>query len=158
MSDPHHDSPLEARIKADLKDAMRAKDQVLIDTLRSALNAFHLETVARTDKEHKLFRQPLAEADRVAIVEKQVKQREESAEIYHKAGRAGSAAKEQREAAILKAYLPAQLPDDELRALVAEIVAREGKDFRKVMPVASRETKGRADGKRVQQVVRELTA
>ncbi|HEU5441979.1 MAG TPA: GatB/YqeY domain-containing protein [Ktedonobacterales bacterium] len=149
---------LEERLKADVKDAMRAKDQVRVDTLRLALNAFHLEDVARTDKGHKLFRQPLSEADRLAILEKQVKQREEAAEIYRTAGRAEAAAKEQREAELLSGYLPAPLTDEELRALVAAIVTREGKEFRKVMPLAAKETKGRAEGKRVQEIVRELTA
>lgn len=159
MSDPNSDqSALETRLKNDLKDAMRAKDQVRVDTLRSALNAFHLEEVARTDKDHKLHRQPLSEADRVALIEKQVKQREEAAEIYRKAGRAESAEKEAREAELLKAYLPSQLSDDELRATVEAIVAREGRDFKRVMPVAARETKGRADGRRVQQMVRDLTS
>lgn len=159
MSDPNsNQSALETRLKNDLKDAMRAKDQVRVDTLRSALNAFHLEEVARTDKDHKLHRQPLTEADRVALIEKQVKQREEAAEIYRKAGRADSAEKEAREAGLLKAYLPSQLTDDELRAAIEAIVAREGPDFKRVMPLAARETKGRADGRRVQQMVRELTS
>lgn len=158
MSTPGDESALETRLKNDLNDAMRARDQVRVDTLRIALNAFHLEAVARTDKDHKLFRQPLTEADREALLEKQVKQREEAAAIYRQAGRTESAEKETREAGLLKAYLPKQLTDDELRAVVAEIVAREGRDFKRVMPQAARETKGRADGKRVQQMVRELTS
>ena len=149
---------LEERLKADLREAMRAKDQLRVDTIRLALNAFHLEEVARTDKDHKLFRQPLTEADRLAILEKQVKQREEAADIYRRAGRTEAAAKEQREAELLSAYLPAQLSDAELRTLVAAIVARDGKEFRIVMPLAARETKGRADGRRVQEIVRELTS
>jgi uncharacterized protein len=158
MSDPSNQSALETQLKNDLKEAMRAKDQVRVDTLRLALNAFHLEEVARTDKDHKLYRQPLTEADRVALIEKQVKQREEAAAIYRQAGRAETADKETREAELLKAYLPSQLSDDELRAAIEAIVAREGRDFKRVMPVAARETRGRADGKRVQQMVRELTS
>ncbi len=159
MSDPNSDqSALETRLKNDLKEAMRAKDQVRVDTLRMALNAFHLEEVARTDKDHKLHRQPLSEADRDALIEKQVKQREEAAAIYRTAGRAESAEKESREAGLLKAYLPSQLTDDELRATVEAIIAREGRDFKRVMPLAARETKGRAEGKRMQQMVRELTS
>ena len=158
MSGPDNQSALETRLKNDINDAMRAKDQVRVDTLRMALNALHLEEVARTDKDHKLYRQPLSDADRVALIEKQVKQREEAAAIYRQAGRADTAEKEAREAELLKAYLPAQLSDDELRAAIAAIVAREGRDFKRVMPVAARETKGRAEGKRVQQMVRELTS
>lgn len=158
MSNPGDESALETRLKNDVTDAMRAKDQVRVDTLRMALNAFHLEVVARTDKDHKLYHQPLTDAEREALLEKQVKQREEAAAIYRQAGRTESAEKETREADLLKAYLPAQLTDDELRAVVAAVVAREGHDFKRVMPLAARETKGRADGKRVQQMVRELTS
>jgi uncharacterized protein YqeY len=151
-------SPLEERLRAEVKEAQRQRDQVRLDTVRGALNAFHLEEVARTDEKNPHFRVPLTEQDRLNIIEKLVKQRDEAAQLYRKAGRTESAEKEEREGALLKAYLPAQMSDDELRAIVQDIIAREGNEFRKVMPVASRETKGRADGRRVQQIVRELTA
>jgi uncharacterized protein len=151
-------SPLEERLRADVKDAQRQRDQVRLDTLRAALNAFHLEEVARTDDKHASFRAPLTEQDRFAILEKLVKQREEAAQFYRSAGRDSSALKEEREALVLKEYLPTPMSDEEIRAAVTSIIDREGKDFRKAMPVASRETKGRADGRRVQEIVRELTA
>lgn len=157
MADTKEQSALEERLRQDVQTAARARDQVRVDTLRLALNAFHLEEVARTDAKHPLHGKALTEQDRLGILEKQVKQREEAAQIYRGANRPELAEKEEREAALLKAYLPKQLSDDELRALIADIVSREGKEFRKVMPVAARETKGRADGKRVQELVRELT-
>jgi uncharacterized protein len=151
-------SQLEERLREDVKAAQRDRDQVRVDALRLALNAFHQEEVARTDAKHPHHRQPLTEPDRQSILEKQVRQREEAAAFYHKAGRGEQAEKEEREASLLKRYLPARMSDDELRALVVSLVAEHGKDFRKVMPVASRETRGRADGRRVQEIVRELTA
>ncbi|MGO8946674.1 MAG: GatB/YqeY domain-containing protein [Ktedonobacterales bacterium] len=151
-------SPLEERLRTDIKDAQRQRDQVRLDTLRGALNAFHLEEVARTDEKHASFRVPLLEQDRIGIIEKLVKQRDEAAQFYRSGGRTESALQEEREASLLKEYLPAQMSDDELRQAVRAIIAHEGNDFRKVMPVASRDTKGRADGRRVQQIVRELTA
>lgn len=151
-------SALEARIRDDLRQAQRARDQVLIDTLRLALGAFHNEEVARTDSDHKQYRKPLDEADRLALLEKQIKQRTEAAQLFRQGNRPELAEKEEREAGILQAYLPARLTDDELRQVVAGLVAEHGKDFRKVMPLASRETKGRADGRRVQEIVRELTS
>jgi uncharacterized protein len=151
-------SALEARLRSDLTGAMKARDQVHIDTLRLALGAFHNEEVARTDSAHKLHRQPLTETDRVVLLEKQIKQRQEAAEIFRSAGRLELAEKEEREAAILRAYLPARMTDDDLRTLIAALIAQHGKEFRTIMPLASRETKGRADGKRVQELVRELTA
>ncbi|MGH2486153.1 MAG: GatB/YqeY domain-containing protein, partial [Ktedonobacterales bacterium] len=117
-----------------------------------------LEEVARTEEKHRQFHQPLTEQDRVSILEKQIKQRDEAAQIYRNAGRAEQAVKEEREAALLKAYLPARMSDEEIRALVSGLIAEHGKEFRTVMPLASRETKGRADGKRVSEIVRELTA
>ncbi|HEY7984626.1 MAG TPA: GatB/YqeY domain-containing protein [Ktedonobacterales bacterium] len=151
-------SAIEARLRTDLVAAMKARDQVHVDTLRLALGAFHNEEVARTDAAHKQHRQPLTETDRLALLDKQIKQRQEAAEFFRKAGRVELADKEEREAAILQAYLPARMTDDELRVLIAGLVAQHGKEFRTIMPLASRETKGRADGKRVQELVRELTA
>src|SRR5579864_8942522 len=75
-------SPLEERIRTDLKTAQRARDQMHMDTLRLALGAFHNEEVARTDSAHKLHGQPLTEADRQALLEKQIKQRLEAADIF----------------------------------------------------------------------------
>jgi uncharacterized protein YqeY len=158
MSANESGSVLEARLRSDLTVAMKARDQVHIDTLRLALGAFHNEEVARTDSAHKQRRQPLTETDRVVLLEKQIKQRQEAAEFFRKAGRVELAEKEEREASILQAYLPARMADDELRALITGLIAQHGKEFRAIMPLASRETKGRADGKRVQELVRELTA
>lgn len=151
-------SPLEERLKADIRSAQRERDQVRVDTLRLALNAFHTEEVARTDAKHAQYRKPLTEQDRLAILEKQVKQRDEAASIYRTANRPELVEKEEREGNLLKSYLPAKMSDDELRTLIAGLIAQHGKDFRTVMPVASRETKGRADGRHVQEIVRELTA
>ena len=150
-------SPLEERLRSDAKDAQRERDQIRLDTLRGALNAFHLEEVARTDEKHARFRVPLSEQDRINILEKLLKQRDEAAQLYEQAGRIDSALQEKREATILQEYLPAPMSDDELREIIGGIISREGRDFRKVMPVASRETRGRADGRRVQMLVRELT-
>jgi uncharacterized protein YqeY len=158
MADTETTSALEDRLRDDLKDAQRARDQQRMDTLRIALGAFHNEEIARTDKSHKLHGQPLTEEDRYTLIDKQIKQRNEAAQLFRNGGRPELAEKEEREAALLKVYLPAQLSDEEIRALVAGLIAEHGKDFRKVMPLASKETKGRADGKRVSEIVRELTA
>lgn len=151
-------SPLEERIRADLRDAQRARDQVWIDTLRLALGAFHNEEVARTDSAHPQHGAPLDEQARLALLDKQIKQRQEAAQIYRSANRPELAEKEEREATILQTYMPAQLSDDEIHQIVAGLIAQRGKDFRAIMPLAARETKGRADGRRVQEIVRELTA
>jgi uncharacterized protein YqeY len=151
MSEETSQNTVEDRLRNDLKDATRQRDQVRMDTIRMALTAFRNEEVARS-------RQALSEQDRYALLEKQIKQRRESAELFRQGNRSELAEKEEREAQILAAYLPARLTDDEIRAVVSKLIEENGKDFRKVMPLASKETRGRADGKRVSEIVREMTA
>lgn len=151
-------SELEARLRADVQEAQRARDQIRLDTLRLSLNAIHLEEVARTDRDNPNYGKPITEADRIAVLEKQVKQRNEAAAIYRQANRPELAEKEEREAAIIQAYLPAQMTDDELREVINGLIATHGKEFKKIMPLAAKETRGRAQGARVQQMVRELTS
>ena len=151
MSEETSQPTVEDQLRSDLKDATRQRDQVRMDTIRMALTAFRNEEVARS-------RQALSDQDRYALLDKQIKQRRESAELFRQGNRPELAEKEEREAAILVAYLPARLNDDEIRAVVARLIEENGKDFRKVMPLASKETKGRADGKRVSEIVREMTA
>lgn len=151
-------SAIEQRLRADLAAAMRERDQVRMDTLRMALGAFHNEEVARTDTAHRQHRQPLTEADRIALLERQIKQRDEAASLFRHGNRPELAEKEAREASLLQVYMPARLADDAIRAIVARLIAASGHDFKAVMPLAARETKGRADGKRVSEIVREMTA
>ena len=158
MADTKEPSALEARLRQDIQAAQRARDQVRMDALRLAVNACHLEEVARTDAKNPQHGVALTEQDRFAILEKQVKQREEAAQIYRDANRPEQAEKEEREGALLKSYLPEKLTDDEIRTLIQGIIERAGKDFRAVMPLAAKETRGRADGRRVSELVRELTA
>lgn len=140
-----------SRMRADLNDAIRQRDQVRMDTIRMALDGFTQEEVARS-------RAALTEQDRIAILDKQVKQRVEAAEIFKNAGREELYEKETRQAEILKSYMPARMTDDEVRALVANLIAEHGKEFKAVMPLASKATRGLADGKRVSEIVREMTA
>lgn len=144
-------SAVVALLRADLGEAIRQRDQVRMDTIRMALDGFTHEEVNRN-------RAALSDQDRFAILDKQIKQRLESAEIFQQAGRAELAAKETREAEILKGYMPARLSDDEVREIVAKLIAEHGKEFRTVMPLASKATKGLADGKRVSEIVREMTS
>ncbi len=139
------------RMRADLNDAIRQRDQVRMDTIRMALDGFTQEEVARS-------RAALTEQDRIAILDKQVKQRVEAAEIFKNAGRDELYEKETRQAEILKSYMPARMTDEEVRALVANLIAEHGKEFKAVMPLASKATRGLADGKRVSEIVREMTA
>lgn len=150
--------PLELQLRKDIQDAQRARDQVKLDTLRMALGAIHNLEVARTDRKNPEHGQPLTAADCLRVLEQEVKKRSQAIPLYQQGGRMDLVEKEQREMDILQAYVQSgQLSDEELRAIIARLIAENGKDFRKVMPLASKETRGRADGKRVNTLVREMT-
>jgi hypothetical protein len=87
-----------------------------------------------------------------------VKKRSQAIPLYKQGGRNDLAEKEQRELDMIQQYLQAsQLSDDELRAIVTKLVAQHGKEFRQVMPLAVKETKGRAEGSHIQRIVKEMT-
>lgn len=158
MADVRQELPLETQLKKDIQAAQRSRDQARLDTLRMALGAIHNLEVARTDRKHPEHGQPLSEADSVRVLEQEVKKRNQAIPLYKQGGRTDLAEKEQRELDILQVYLQSsQLSDEELHTIVSRIVAENGKEFRKVMPLAAKETKGHADGARVQRLVRELT-
>ncbi len=151
--------PLERQLRKDIQDAQRARDQLKLDTLRMALGAIHNLEVARTDRKNPEFGQPLTEGDTLKVLEQEIKKRSQAIPFYKQGGRTELVEKEQREMEILQHYLQGtQLSDDDLRAIVARLIDENGKEFRKVMPLAAKETKGRAEGARVQQIVREMTA
>lgn len=159
MTEPRQAFPIEQQLRKDIQDAQRAHDQLKLDTLRMALSSIHNLEVARTDHKNPEFGQPLTEADCLKVLEQEVKKRNQAIPFYKQAGRNELAEKEQREMEILQTYIQgSQMSDDELRAVVAKLAEEQGKEFKRVMPLAIKETKGRADGARVQQIVRELTA
>ena len=158
MAAPRQEFPIEQQLRKDIQDAQRARDQVRLDTLRMALGAIHNLEVARTDRKNPEYGQPLTEADCLKVLEQEVKKRSQAIPFYKQGGRNDLADKEQHEMEILQNYLQgSQLSDDELRTVVARLVEEHGKEFKRVMPLAIKETKGRADGARVQRIVREMT-
>jgi uncharacterized protein YqeY len=141
---------LKDRIATDLKEAMKARDQLRVDTLRSALSGF---TYKRTEAGVELN-----ENDEVDVVRKQVKQRNDAAAEYEKAGRPELADKEKRERDILMTYLPAQKSPDEVRGIVKAILTElpgETRNQGAVMKLAMAQLKGLADGNLVRQIVTE---
>ncbi len=152
---------LKEQLAQDLKDAMRANDEVRRNTLRSLLTAISNTEIARVNvKDETASRQALTDADVLDVVQKQAKQRRESIEEFRKAGRADLVAREESELAILSAYLPQQLSREEItvevKAVIAEVGASGPGDKAKVMPVAIARLKGRADGRAINEVVTEL--
>ena len=158
MTAPRQEFPIELQLRKDIQDAQRARDQLKLDTLRMAVGAIHNLEVARTDRKNPEYGQPLTESDCFKVLEQEVKKRSQAIPFYKQGGRNDLADKEQREMQILQAYIQGtRMSDDELRAVVARLVEEQGKEFKRVMPLAIKETKGRAEGARVQRIVREMT-
>ncbi|HEY5341498.1 MAG TPA: GatB/YqeY domain-containing protein [Candidatus Aquilonibacter sp.] len=141
---------LKDRISSDLKEAMKARDQLRLDTLRSALSGFtYKRSEAGAD---------LSDADELAVVQKLVKQRSDSLTEFDKAGRTDLAGKERAERDILIAYLPAQKSADEIRVLVKAALATlpaEGRNQGAAMKAVMPQLKGLADGNLIRQIVTE---
>ena len=143
---------LKNKISQDLKEAMKAKDNKTRDALRLLNSAFKQIEVDE--------RRELSDEDVIKIIQKQIKQREDSIEQYKKANRDDLIEKEQKEIDIYKTYLPKQLNDDELQSEVENIIKETGatsmKDMGKVMGIASKKLAGKADGKRISAIVKSL--
>ena len=142
-------SSLNDQLQAALKDAMREHDELRRDTLRMAISAAY--------NAEKAARRPLTDDEVIGVLAREVKTRRESIDAYEAAGRPDLAAKERAEAEVLAGFLPAQLSEEEIRALVADAIAQTGasspKDMGRVMALVAPRTKGRADGKVVSGIV-----
>lgn len=143
------------RIDGDLKQAMRDRDEVAKLTLRSVKTAV-TEAGKRGDG--------AAEDDEavMVILQQEAKRRRDAASEYERVGRADRVEQENAELAILARYLPKQMDDDQLEAIVREVIVEVGatsmRDMGRVMPAVMSRVDGRADGKRVNLVVRKLLA
>lgn len=150
-------STLMDAINTDLKDAMRSKDKVRLRTLRSLRAALKNEEIDRREDGSE---STVSEQDQLAVLRKQVKQREDSIEQYEAAGRDDLVEKEKAELAVLEEYMPEQMTDEELeetlREIIDEVGAESMADMGPVMGRAMSELRGRVDGNRVQEVVKEI--
>ena len=141
--------PLLDQVKQDVTAALKAGDRERANALRLITNELQ--------KAHK--EAAGSDADEVAVLQRERKRRLEAAEAYRDGGRQDLAESEQREADLIEAYLPAQLSDEELHAIVGDVVAETGaaspKEMGRIMSMVMPRVQGRADGKRVSAVVRE---
>ena len=145
---------LQDQLNSDMKDAMRAKESLRLSTirqLRSAIKNKEIELGKSLDDEFI-----------IGVITTQGKQRREAAQMYRENDRLELAEKEEAELEILLAYLPAQLGEDELRIIISAAIAETGatspRDMGKVMGPVMAKTRGCADGKLVNQLVKELLA
>ena len=144
---------LEQKVMEALKQAMREKDAVKLAALRAIKSAILLEKTKGKGSE-------LSQADEMKILQKLVKQRKESAEIYRAQNRPDLEQEELAQMEVIAAFLPEPLSEDEMRAQVEQIIAQTGassmKDMGKVMGLATQKLAGRADGKQIAAIVKSL--
>jgi uncharacterized protein YqeY len=142
------------RVQEDMTAAAKAREQQRLATLRLVLDALK--------KASKEKREELDEQAEIAVLQRERKRRAEAAEAYRAGGRAEQAAAEEAEAALIDAYLPEQIADEELEALVSAALRETGfsslKEMGKVMAAVMPKVEGRADGKRVSALVRDKLA
>ncbi len=144
---------LEANVMTQLKAAMKSKDQAALRSIRAIKAAIVLTKTDGSGKE-------LDQAGEIKLLQKLVKQRQDSLDIYTKQGRADLAKVEEEEIAVIQKFLPAQMSEEELTTIIKEVVAQTGasgmKDMGKVMGVASQKVAGQADGKTLASIVKQL--
>jgi hypothetical protein len=147
---------LEERINQDIKSAMMAKDKITLEALRAIKSAILL---AKTEKGGAETLTPETE---LKLLQKQVKQRKESAEIYTQQNRPELAEKELLEAKAIEVYLPKMLSDEELKVEIKKIIETVGakgpSEMGKVMGIASKTLAGKADGKAIAEIVKAVLA
>lgn len=145
---------LEQKIMAELKTAMLAKDEKTTRSLRAVKAAIILAKTSEGANGE------LKEEDEIKLLQKLVKQRKDSLEIFQQQNRADLVQKEQDEITVIEKFLPKQLSADELKVIVAGIIADTGAssaaDMGKVMGVATKQLAGKADGKSISAAVKEL--
>jgi len=145
---------LEQRIMVDLKSAMLAKDEASMRSLRAVKAAIlNAKTAEGASGE-------LNEADEIKILQKLVKQRKDSLEIFEKQNRPDLAAKEIEEIAVIEKYLPKQMNEDEVKAVLNKLIDEMGvtspADFGKLMGAATKKLGGKADGKTISALARQM--
>lgn len=144
---------LETKIGEDLKQAMKAKDQVALRSIRAIKAAILLQ---KTDGSGNV----LDESGEIKLLQRLVKQRKDSFDIYDKQGRSDLAKIEKEEIQIIEQYLPQQMDLQELELFIKDLISKVGassmKDMGKIMGLANKELSGRADGKTISGVVKAL--
>ena len=142
------------KVSEDIKNAMKAKDKVALETLRN-VKKFFLEAKTAPGAND-----TLTDADALKIIQKLVKQGKDSAEIYTQQGRVDLAEAELAQVKVLETYLPKQMTAEELevevKAIIAQVGAAGPKDMGKVMGVASKALAGKAEGRAISETVKRL--
>lgn len=141
---------LVTQIEQDIKSAMIARDEIKLSVVRFLKSALKYAAIEKKVE-------ALSDADAQVVIQRQMKQRRESIEQFKNAGRTDLADRESKEAAVLESYLPKQIPDAELEALIAAEVKAQGvvtkKDFGRLMKILTEKTSGKAEARRVSETL-----
>lgn len=145
------------KIEQDLKDALRAGEQLRLSVLRMLFASIHNREI---EKRTKAGSPGLDDEEILGVLRQELKKRKDAAEGFEKGGRSDSAAKEREEARIIQTYLPQEISEEELERIVREVIsgfgAVTGKDFGKVMGEVMKRAKGLAAGDRASALVKKL--
>ncbi len=145
---------LEEKVMADLKTAMLAKDEKSLRSLRA------IKAAIINMKTSEGFSGEIKDEDEIKLLQKLVKQRKDSLEIYEKQNREDLASKEREEIEVIEKFLPKQMSGDELKSIIEKIIEKSGAsspaDMGKVMGMANKELAGKADGKAIAAIVKEI--
>lgn len=145
---------LKDKIQNDLKDAMVAKDEARLSTIRMLKSAIQYFEIQKGGAGYEA-----SDEDVTEVVGREIKKRRESIEMFEKGGRQELANKEKQELETLQTYLPEQISEDEIRKIIDDAIASTGastvQDMGKVMGIVSIQTKGKAEGSLVSSIVRE---
>jgi uncharacterized protein YqeY len=151
-------SSIAERLGEDIKDAMRARDERRLSAIRMLRAAIKNLEISRSDRKDPKYGQEVTEADVVAVIQKEITQKRETIHFAEVGNRTELLEKERAELAIMEQYLPRMFTRDEIRIEIEGIIAEAGRDFKTVMPIAAQALRGKANGKLVNEVVREMTA
>jgi len=138
------------KLQQDLKDSLKSGDKVRTDAIRMLISRLKNERISKGED--------LTEDQEFSVLSKEAKKRKESIAMYRQGGREDLAAKEEQEFEIISSYLPAELSDEEIENIVSSVINETGaeslKDIGKVMGKVMPQVRGRADGKRIQEIVK----
>jgi uncharacterized protein len=143
---------LKEKLLADMKEALRAKNSLRLNTIRSIISAIKNQEIA--------LHKEIEEEEILTLVTREVKKRKEASALFKDGGRTDLMEKEDQERVVLQAYLPEQVSEEELRKRIQEVIAETGaeemKDFGKIMKVLVPEFKGKADNSLIKELAGEF--
>jgi len=142
------------KVNSDLKEALKAGASLKVSTLRMALAAAHNREIEKRVKS----KEPLTDEEVIDVLRKEIKKRREAIEIYSNAGRNDLKEKEAAELGILQFYLPPELSEEEIEKIVRRVVRLGKKDFGSAMKEVMKEIKGRAESKKISELIKKVIA